>query len=123
MSNNVVDFIVRVNGAIDQEATLNKFSAALAEYSAKRETEEADISAAVNAVFDKYPGASVNLPALSNLACANLKVSASSHAAMTERVADFVRANAGEGGAFEIRKGKGGGVSRRADKAPATAAE
>jgi hypothetical protein len=122
MSNNVVDFIVRVNGSIDQEATLNKFSAALAEYKAKRETEDVDISNAVNQVFDKYRGASINLPALSNLACATLKVSPEAHASMTKRVADFVRANAGEGGAFEIRKGKGGGVSRRADKAQ-TAAE
>lgn len=119
MTNPVSEFIVRSNGSIDQAATLAKFSAALGEYVTKRETEDDDISRAVNTVFDRHPGASINLPALSSMACGVLNTSASAYTEMSERVANFVRANSGEGGAYQIKKGKGGGVRRTADLPPA----
>lgn len=118
MTNPVADFIVRNNGSIDLEASRAKFTAALELYTAERETEDASVADAVNAVFDQYKGAAVNLPALKSLALGKLNATHAQFALLSDRVGNYVKANPS---LFEVKKGKGGGVSRLADKpAPAT---
>lgn len=116
MSNAVAHFIVRSNGVVDREATLSKFSGELSLYIAKRETDEAEISNGVNMVFDRHRGVNINTAALKSLVCAELKTAPGAMAEVGERVANYIRDNSVEGGAFRVRKGKGGGIVRLADK-------
>lgn len=127
MSNAVVSFLVRdASGAVDREASLDKFEAELVKYCAERETEQEVISEAVNAAFDKYPGAVITMPAVCTFALSKLNAQPENHKILTERVQSYIRENsqgkvAEDGTAerpdsmFVIGKGKNGGVRRRAD--------
>jgi len=111
-------YVVRdVKGAVDQKQTLEKFSKDLSQYCAASETETVVLAEKVNETFDKYKGAKLNMPALVSLTLQALGVTPENYKIMTEKVQDFVRANAGERGTapFNIAKGKGGGVSRWID--------
>jgi hypothetical protein len=113
---NMNAFVVRgESGSVDVEATTLKFRGALEVYLATRETEDASIAAAVHEVFDTHRGANINMPALVGFAIQKLGVTPANHATLSEKVADYVRNNAGDGGAFEIKKGKGGGTRRVCD--------
>ena len=98
MSNQITVDVVLADGKVDELASTQAFQAALSEHIAQYEVESSAISDAVNAVFDQYPGKAI-----------------ASHGSLCERVLDFVRANQGEGGTLQMRKGKGGGISRVAD--------
>lgn len=104
-----------VDGSIDHEATGDKFASDLVAYEAERETEMEVISDAVHAVFDEYKGTRINMPALVTFSLQKLNVQPSNYNALGARVLEFVRTNSGEGDAFTIGKGKGGGCARVCD--------
>lgn len=123
-------YVVRgSDGSVDLEATVTKFQGDLVQFVAERETEQAVIAEAVNAIFDAHPGAAINMPALQTFALQRLNAQPENYTILADRVADYVRENAqGEtredgsherpGSLFVIKKGKGGGVHRRADMKP-----
>lgn len=120
MNINLATFAVRdSSGNVDLDGTMVKFQSELLKFQAERETETAVIAEAVTAVFDQHRGANIQMPAIVTLALQRLNVQPESYKVLSERVADFVRANAGteraEGKTFRIAKGKGGGVTRWVD--------
>lgn len=117
---NINAFVVKSeNGSVDVEASCLKFRGELEKHLAAREVETSAIAEAVHAVFDQYKGVNINMPALTNAVLSRMGATPSTFAVLSERTAEYVRENAGEGGAFKIAKGKGGGVRRVADIAPA----
>ena len=126
--------LVTVNGRTDEAASLDVFRTAMATHIAERETEVETIAAAVGAVFDKFKGTSINMPALCNFALQELNAQPENYKVLQERTAQYVRDNSqGEknketgvearpDSLFVIAKGAHGGVHRRADRvAKATA--
>ena len=117
---NLATFVVRndESGEMDIDATDAKFHAVLVKYQAERETEAETVSTAVNAVFDQYKGATINMPALTHRALIVLNAQNENHKTLTERIQHYVRDNNGkreDGATFAIVKGYGGGVRRWAD--------
>jgi hypothetical protein len=118
----------------DLDANVAAFRTAYCAFVAEREIEDTNIGEAVHAVFDQYPGANINLPALCGFALQRLNVQPESFKKLEERVADFVRENADRHEkkdkdgvvtqmaepdrtrTFKIAKGKNGGVLRWSDK-------
>ena len=115
MINQITVDVVLEDGKVDELASTQAFQAALSEHIAQYEVESSAISDAVNAVFDQYPGKAIASPTLASLAAMKLNATPANHGSLCERVLDFVRANQGEGGTLQMRKGKGGGISRVAD--------
>jgi hypothetical protein len=126
--------LVEGNTGIDQNASLDVFMLALANYAAEKDIQDDNIHNAVHAVFDKYYGVNINMPALCSSVLQALKVEPSNFKTMEVRVAEYVRANADlsekkdkDGNVvqvaepvgtrtFHIAKGKGGGVTRNSDR-------
>jgi hypothetical protein len=118
MNINLNTYVVRVGGSIDRDATCAKFARDLLAFQAKMETETEAVGAAVNAVFDQFPGARLNMPALVNYALQRLNVQPENFRILSEKVQNYVRDHAGaseSGALFHIGKGKGGGVFRWSD--------
>jgi hypothetical protein len=116
---NLATYSIRAaDGSIDLEATAEKFAADLLRFQAECETEAATIGAAIHAVFDQYPGARLNMPAVTSMALQRLNVQPENFKILTEKVQGYIRDHAGDrasGALFGIGKGKGGGVCRWAD--------
>lgn len=120
-------------GKIDVQATLAKFNTMLQTHIAERELEEGEIARVVSDIFDGVKTTRVNMPYVIGKALAALNVQPENHAALTEKVQSYLRANAqgkvtitGEGknkvrteerptSLLVIGKGKLGGIGRRAD--------
>lgn len=113
--------VVRADGLVDVSETLEKIEAALSAENAAAEKAFTAVGPAVQAVFAKHPGASINMPAVVSFTLAELGTKPADFAATNELVTNYIRANSVDGGLFEIRKGKGGGVRLRTE--PAAAAE
>jgi hypothetical protein len=107
------------DGSIDLDGTVAKFSGDLLRFQTERELEAEAVGEAVNAVFDQYPGAKLNMPAVTSMALQRLNVQPENFKTLTEKVQGYIRDRAGErdsGAPFHIGKGKGGGVCRWADQ-------
>lgn len=122
------------DGKVDKAATLASCDSAIDKYVAQRETEQATIAECVGAIFDQYKGATLNMPFVQNEACRRLNASPANFKVLQDLAADYVRENSQgakkEDGTVErpdslflITKGKGGGVTRRADAPAKPAAE
>lgn len=113
-----IDLVRSAEGSVDVEATLFKAHEQILEYIAKRETEEAEIGKAVHAVFDQYPGASINMPAITSLVLRSLGAEPANFKTLTEKVVEYLRNNSGEKGMaqFQIARGRNGGVKRWCDQ-------
>lgn len=121
--------LVTEGGKVDQDKSEAAFRGALLKYVAERETEGTLIEEAVSALFDQYKGAAINMPAVCSMTAQRLNAQPENFKVLSDRVAEYVRANSQETGnekegtlvehpdsLFIIAKGKGGGVSRRADR-------
>ena len=119
--------LVETDGLIDQDASHAAFTTALSKHIAEREVEQTQIASAVSDLFDQYKGSSINMPALASMTAQKLNAQPENFKVLSERVLDYVRANAqGETAkdgsverpesVFVIGKGKGGGCYRRADR-------
>lgn len=127
--------IALVNGTDDDlETNVQAFREAYLSYVAERGIEDEQIATAVDAVFDQYKGASINMPALAGFVLQRLNAQPENFTALEERVLDYVRRNADQSElkdketkavirqaeaprtrTFSIGKGKGGGVRRWSD--------
>jgi hypothetical protein len=104
------DTFVKVNGLFDIEASLTNVAAALASANELYSNDAEAVGAAVSSVFDQYKGAFVQMPALVTLTVGKLNLTTiDSINAMSERVKDYIGANSGEGGLYDVRKGRGVG--------------
>jgi len=101
------------SGVVDVAASSAAYGAALSAWVLQNELPVDRISAAVNAVFDRFPGQKLPMPFLLSLAVAELGAGPAEHKSLTERVHSFVRGQADEGGTLVIGKGKGGGITRK----------
>lgn len=118
-SNVMAAYVVKVAGEIDVEATVQKFRAEVLNYKTERELEAETVGQAVHAVFDEWCGVNINMPALQTAALSHLNFQPENHKALSQKVAEYVRANNGtreSGALFHIGKGKGGGVKRWSDQ-------
>lgn len=132
------------DGKLDFDATVEKFSARLTEFEAVCEKEEGAIGDAVNAVFDTKvgKGGSISMDGIVSFAGPMLNMNSDNYVILRDRIKSWVRINADQPErkdkdtkevlvkaepertrAFSISKGKGGGVRRWADIAPASADE
>ena len=124
--NNLNSYLIRgSNGAVDLDATLEKFRGDLTDHITALEVAEARMASAVSSVFDANKGKRIQLPVLKNLALSQLGFEHSEYAAMFELCDTYIHANAGERGKsiFGISKGKGGGCVRWSDQPEATPAK
>lgn len=121
--------LVLEGGKIDQDKSEAAFRGALLKYVAERETEGTLIEEAVDALFTQYKSASINMPAVCSMAAQRLGAQPENFKVLSDRVAEYIRANSQETGSekdgnlvqhpdskFVIAKGKGGGVYVRADR-------
>jgi hypothetical protein len=107
-------FTVRdATGSVDVEASAVAYGEALAAWVADNEVSSETIEAAINAVFDRYPGIRIPMPALLSQAVTELAATPDQHAALTKRCHEYVKGQAQAGNLFVI-KGKGGGVAKDA---------
>jgi hypothetical protein len=104
-------YVVLAAGSVDVDATMTKFEGDLVKFCAERELEGSQIGDAVHSVFDSHVGQHIAMPALVSLTLTKLGAQPANWALMTERVQEFVRSDS----SLYIGRGKGGGVSRRAD--------
>lgn len=122
-----VALVLAADGTIDQDQSEQAFHGALVKRTAELETEQVEIAEAVSALFDQYPGASINMPAVASMTAQRLNAQPENFKVLSDRVLDYVRQNAQGDTAkdgsverpdslFVIGKGKGGGCYRRADK-------
>lgn len=100
----------------DQSAAESAFRSAFIRRTAEIETEGTQIASVVNGLFDDHLGQSLKMPWLASAACQKLNVQPESFGVLSERVLDYVRANAKDGGPFRIVKGKLGGAYRVVDR-------
>ena len=103
-----------------------KAAIALDDYLAEREAMGADVSAAVNAVFDRYPGASLGVPFVVRVALQHLQATPANNGILDKLIHSYLTSNsqgekaedgsvANPNSLFVIAKGKGGGAKRRSD--------
>lgn len=103
------------SGSVDVVASANAYAKALTEWVAQNELSSETIETAVEAVFDRFPGQRLPMPALLSLSVAELGASPDQHKTLTARVHAYVTGQSADNtGRIDIGKGKGGGVSRLA---------
>lgn len=112
--------LVEKDGALDRDASTLAFQAAYDKFVAERTIENEQIANAVNGYFDRYPGAGINMPALTHGALQTLNAQPGNYKDLEKRVQTYVRSNASDdraaGKLFKIGKGPSkGGVRRWAE--------
>lgn len=119
------NYVVRTNGSINTQATLEKFQADLVKFEQEKEAQLASIGKAIHALFDQYRGARLNTPFVTGEVLRRLDVQPESYKSLSDKVQEYLHLHSQgkvEDGVaerpnslFVISKGKGGGVGRRAD--------
>lgn len=107
------------SGAVDVDASVEAFKTAVHQHIAARETETATIALAVDDLFSSKPGARLNMPYVQSSVATALNAQPENFKALGERIAVYIRENAGDrdsGKLFHIGKGKVGGVTRWSDQ-------
>lgn len=141
MSNIVLSsFIVRsASGSVDMEQTLAKFKHTVQQFIADRETEEAQIAEAIEAVLTENLGTRTNLDFVTGTVARALNATAANYGDIKAKTADYIRRNAcgekdgkpvdmktgeelPEPRRYFLGKGRDGGVSRWSDRIAAKAA-
>jgi hypothetical protein len=104
--------------AFDKKAFMQKASDAYDTFVASYHADSEAIEKAVNAIFDRFPGARLNSDALRSFTLQELKVTPASFGLMTERLNTYLSANKGEEGKglYGTAKGAGGGIWRWKDQ-------
>ena len=128
MSETITVNLVVVNGVLDQAASIVAAESAIVRRAAEMNEEGSRIGDAVAELFAESKGASIALPVVASLVCNRLNVPHQAFSTVSERVMEFVRANA-QGtvdkatkaeqrpdSTYLIVKGANGGVCVRADR-------
>lgn len=101
------------DGSADVDASMEAYGEALATWKRTNEIPTDRIEAAVEAVFDRFPGQRLPMPALLSAAVLGLSATPDQHKALTARCHAYVTGqSASNTGRLDIGKGKGGGVLR-----------
>lgn len=109
---NIASYVVfGLNGSVDREATIAKFSGDLAAWEADREADNAAIGVAVHTLFDRHLGKRIPMPFLTGEVLKALSAQPDNYKSLTEKVADYIRTSP----EFDTAKGKGGGCGRVCD--------
>ena len=126
MSTTITINVVETKGQIDETAMADDFVAKLTALKAERCNRQDRITAAVAAIFDRFPGKRINLPHLATMTLVEMSLEPDVYGEWEPVVLDYVRNNSqgeqkgGEverpGSLFLMQRGKEGGVSRRADQ-------
>jgi hypothetical protein len=121
MKINLKDYAVRdAKGVLNVALTVAKFTTDLETYQVNTEAKLAGVASAIHEVFDAHKGVRMNADYIIGQTLALLGATLENHSELTEACKEYLKASAGEGGAFETVKGKGGGTIRVCDKvAPA----
>ena len=113
------------DGTIDYKKSAENLIADLQSYEAVLEVTGEKVKDAILAVFEKYKGTNLNVPALTNFTMQELAATPENYAVYQNGIKAFIKANQGtreSGAVLCVRKGIGGGASLWADK-PLTAEE
>ncbi len=126
--------LVLTDGSIDLDASTQAFRSAAVRRQAELETEQEQIAEAVSALYDRFPGQAIGMPAVASMTAQALNAQPENFKVLSDRVLDYVRSNSQETGSakegtlvshpdslFVIAKGKNGGCYRRADRPAKTA--
>lgn len=100
-------------GSVDVVASATKYADALSAWVAQHETDAATIEGAVEAVFDRFDGKRIPVPALVQFAVAELAAPPGQHKALTTRIQAYVKGQKATG-RLEVGKGPKGGIVRLA---------
>jgi hypothetical protein len=109
---------------IDVEASCAKFRLHVTKAAEARRHDLDTVSQAVNALYDRFPGAFITIGAIQSMVCSDLKVHPAAYGEISERVHKYMQewkeagngiTEAGKPALFVMKKGKGGGWGRRAD--------
>lgn len=103
------------SGVVDVVASAEKYAEALAAWTAENELSTEALDTAVNAVFDRYRGQNLHMPALLSMCAVEMGGDPSAFKQVTKRLHAHIRGMAASG-VLSITKGVGGGVCRVADK-------
>ena len=118
MQINLSKFIVRhSDGSFDLDGTLQALTPEIVTVVEKEDSQYADISKAVHAVFDMFKGTRLNTAAVVSFSMQHLMVTPESAGDVTTKVQDYIKNNSGERGEslFWTRRGRNGGVKRWSD--------
>lgn len=109
------------DGSADVAASAVAYADALSAWKAENEVPAETIEAAVEAVFDQFPGTKIPMPALLSAVVVSLAESPVQHGALNKRVHAYITGQADRDpatklcrGRLDIGRGKGGGVARLA---------
>lgn len=117
MKSLTVSLVHFTDGSIDTEASVEAFRDELDKVIVENGAMNEAIALAVEAVFDTLNGARANMPYVVNEALRRIGTTPANYNLLTEKVGEFVRANAtGDEAVYHIGKGKGGGVLRLSDE-------
>ncbi len=110
---------IEVKSLSDKAAFLQAASDAFDVYVAEQSADQEAISNAVNAIFDRYPGARLNVPALEGFVMQALQATPATYSRLSERVKAFLEENRhaekASGKLLGTAKGKNGGIWRWKD--------
>ncbi len=101
------------SGSVDVVASATAYAEALQKWVADNEVASDTIEGAVEAVFDRFDGKRLPVPALVAMSVSELGATPEQHKALTTRVQAYVKGQK-EAGRLDVGKGKGGGVTRLA---------
>lgn len=133
-------FLVTVDGRVNLEASVDKFRGVAVRTLAKQESDDELISSCMSALFNQFPGASLNLDYVTSKTVEAMGVRVPElkdpqlFSQLRERVADVLHANTDQPAreakgdkpaaeaitdrTYAMKKGTGGGFYRKADQAP-----
>jgi hypothetical protein len=110
---------IEVKSLSDKAAFLQAASDAFDVYVAEQSADQEAIGNAVNAIFDRYVGARLNVPALEGFVMQELKATPATYSRLSERVKTFLEENRhaekASGKLLGTQKGKNGGIWRWQD--------
>lgn len=109
-------YLCETGGRVDMKASLGKLEAELMEYQRTRDINESLVRRGVRAVYDKYPGASVSIDGMINLALAEIKPHPSNFNPLKEALIRYMNMNSGERGVAKFGKAGGKGYWRWSDQ-------
>lgn len=93
MSSISVELVTSVDGSLDDNANFAAFQETYSKYKALVEADTVAIAAAVNAQFDKYPGASLNIDAIVHGALTVLNSNIHNQSSLTEKITSYIQNN------------------------------
>ncbi len=107
-------FTVRdASGSVDVIASATKYAEALSAWVTENEVSADTIEAAVEAVFDRFDGKRLPMPALLSMTVTELGATPEQHKSLTARVHAYVKGQTAAG-RLEVGKGPKGGCGRLA---------